>query len=210
MRGRHNIVELTEADDAPFFDLVDGMSSAGDRYDGEGFELIDDSVAPEPMLSTELSSHADRPAARTGGSAVSTIQPINQPKPMLPWGLGTDGWPRHNSRLVRLFASEPGEFTDGVVGRDWGCLSLAPDWRLAKAKHRSTPGWPRLIDGTMQMPYRSPLLAVQLQIQPFHDRYARVDIILKSLHRWPRQYFDVASVCLTQMHCLERPLALEG
>lgn len=208
MRARHTIVELTEADDAPFFDLVDGM---GDGLDGSGdLALIDNSVAPEPILSTQLTTKEDRPAVRSAGSAVPIVQPITQPKPMLPWGLGTDGWPRYNSRLVRLFASEPAEFTDGVVGRDWGCLALAPEWRLAKAKHRAVPGWPRLIDGTMQMPYRSPALAVQLQIQPFHDRYARVDIILKSRHRWPRHYFDVSSVCLTQMQCLERPLALEG
>lgn len=204
MRARHTIVELTEADDAPLFDLVDGMGDDS-AVDGD-IELIDASVAPQPMLPTQLGT--DRRAARPSGSAVPAIQPINQPKPMLPWGLGTDGWPRYNSRLVRLFASDPGKFTDAAAGEDWGCLRLAPDWRLAKAKHRATPGWPRLIDGTIQMPYRSPVLRVQLQIQPFHDRYARVDIILKSRHRWPRRYFDVASVCLTQMQRLERPLAL--
>lgn len=202
MRARHTIVELVEDDDASFFDIVDDAAA------GDDLELIDHSVAPQPVLSTELTSSTDRPLARSTGSAVPVVQPINQPKPMLPWGLGTDGWPRYNSRLVRLFASDPGEFTDEIVGKEWGCLSLAEDWRLAKAKHRATPGWPRLINGTMQMPYRSPALAVQLQVQPFHDRYARVDIILKSRHRWPRQYFDVASICLTQMQCLERPLAL--
>lgn len=204
MRSRHTIVELAEADDAPFFDIVDEMGT------GDDLELIDVSVAPEPTLSAQLSTHVDRPAARSAESAVPSIRPISQPKPMLPWGSGTDGWPRYNSRLVRLFASDPAEFAAAVAGHDWGCLSLSPDWHLAEAKYQASPAWPRLIDGTMQMPYRSPALGVQLQVQPFHHRYARIDIILKSRHRWPRHYFDVASVCLTQMQRLERPRALAG
>ena len=203
MRDRHTIVELIEQE-TPCYELADGVGRVDE------LELIDESVAPQPILSDELNAHADRPSARPAGSAVPVSQPINQPKPTLPWGHGTDGWPRHNSRLVRLFAREPTAFTASVVGRDWGCLVLAPGSRLTEAKHRATPGWPQLVDGTMQMPYRSRPLTIELQIQPFHDRYARVDIIMKSRHRWPRRYFDVASICLTQMQCLERPLTLAG
>jgi hypothetical protein len=208
MRVRHTIVELSEDDNTPSFEFVEGMGGDDGMDEGGDLELIDESVAPQPILSTQLGTHAHKPAARPSGSAVPTVQPITQPKPMLAWGLGTDGWPRYNSRLVRLFACDSAEFTEAAAGKDWECLSLSPGWRLAKAKHRAAPGWPRLIDGTMQMPYRSPALAVQLQIQPFHDRYARVDIILKSRHRWPRHYFDVASICLTRMQRLERPLTL--
>lgn len=191
---------------------LDGALDLFGADDGSGdVELIDESRTEAPVLPTELSEGPppERPSTKAGAPAVSVSQRPNPTRPQLPWGLGTNGWPRYNSRLVRLFACDPQDFVHGVIGQQWGDLTLSSDWRPAKGKHQTNPGWPRLIDGTMQMPYRSPMLRVQLQVQPFHDRYARVDIILKSRHRWPRQYFDVASVCLTQMHCLERPLANE-
>ena len=228
MRRRHTItfdqeslqpdtpVRPTAFSDEPWliFDETPELDGAIDLLGAEGgdLELIDETRAELPPLPVELSEgdQPSRPSTRPAASAVPASQPLNPTRPQLPWGLGTDGWPRYNSRLVRLFACDPKDFVHGVIGGEWGALTLSPDWRIAKEKHQSNPGWPRLIDGTMQMPYRSAPLNVQLQVQPFHDRYSRVDIIMKSRHRFPRRYFDVASPCLTLMQHLERPEALEG
>ncbi len=200
MRARHTIVELIDLDDAP----SPGWFETPEADLSDELELIDESVAPRPILSNELSSHAGRPTSRPARSAVPASQPMSQQRSTMAWGLGTDGWPRYNSRLVRLFASEPGELIAAVAGQNWGPLRLEGAWRPAKTSHRPAGAWPLVVDGTMQMPYRSPALEVELHVQPFGDRYARVDVILKSRHRWPRQYFDVASRCLTRMQRLER------
>lgn len=205
MRSRHTIVELTEADEARSFGLIEASDVGLDIGPlGDDLELIDESVAPPPILPAELNDRAERSASRATSSAVPASSPISQQKLHLAWGLGTDGWPRHNSRLVRLFVCDPADFAAAVVGHGWGCLNLSANTHAARRSDRATQGWSRLIDGTMQMPYRSRPLEVELEIQPFQDRYARVDIVLRSRHRWPRRYFDVASLCLTQMQQLER------
>lgn len=214
MRTRHTIVELTEVNDPRSFDLIDatdggfGCDLLGHDLLGENLELIDDSVVPQPILSAELSDRAERPVSRSTGSAVPASNPISQQEVHLAWGLGTEGWPRHNSRLVRLFVCDPADFTDAVVGNSWGCLNLSAKTHASRASSRATQGWSRLIDGTMQMPYRSRPLEIELEVQPFQNRYSRVDIVLRSRHRWPRRYFDVASLCLTQMQRLEQPRSL--
>lgn len=189
-----------------FFDsTLDGsLSGASDEL-----ELLDESRPESSILHEELSSGDDpaRASNRGNQSAVPASQPINPTRPQLPWGLGTDGWPRQNSRLVRLFACDPEPFVDAVLGQRWGCLSLSQDWSAGADEHVTTSGWPAVIPGLLQMPYTSRPLEVELQVQPFHERYSRVDIVLRSRHRWPRRYFDVASVCLTRMQRLERPLA---
>lgn len=230
MRTRHSITFVTDSlqPDTPI--RPEGSSpglrsdaSADQTIDDDGVldlfgsepsiddvELIDRSRAEAPVLPVELSEGEDinRGPRRPAVSPIQASQPVNPSRPQLPWGLGTDGWPRHNSRLVRLFASDPTPFVEGVIGRRWDCLSLSEDWTIDTKKHATTPGWPVLIDGLLQMPYASPPLEVELQVQPFHERYARVDIVLRSHYRWPRRYFDVASVCLTKMQQLERSVAL--
>ena len=112
----------------------------------------------------------------------------------IPWGLGTDGWPRHRSRLVRLFFGDPETVTDVARSRVWGRLSLAPDIRdVDDAEHTLA------IAGRLQMPYPSAPLEVEFRAQPFEQRFTRVDVVLLSHHRWPRRYFDVASVALTEL-----------
>ena len=115
----------------------------------------------------------------------------------LGWGLGTDGWPRQNSRLVRLLVCDPNVLLAGVVGRRWGPLEL-------EAETTAEAEWPRTVPGWLQMPYPSNPLRVELRAQPFHDRYCRVDVVLCSPHRRPRRYFDVASLCLSEMRIFER------
>ena len=127
---------------------------------------------------------------------------MSRARPALPWGLGTDGWPRHNSRLVRLFACEPTDLLHGVAGREWGPMRLSDVVRSPDDGRR-----PGVIVGTLQMPYPSRPLDVEVRVEPFHDRYSRVDVVLCSHRRWPRRYFDVASECLTRMQRLERPWA---
>lgn len=116
----------------------------------------------------------------------------------LPWGLGTDGWPRRNSRLVRLFFCEPNDLARRAQGRQWGALTLGADETpIDDAEHSVA------VAGTLQMPYPSAPLIVELRAQPFERRFTRVDLVLLSGHRWPRRYFDVASVALTQLQTLE-------
>lgn len=174
--------------------------------------LIDESRPEAPVLPLELSEGEDpvRPSSRAGVSAVPRSQPLNPTRPQLPWGLGTDGWPRHNSRLVRLFACDPDLFVAGVIGQRWDCLSLSSDSSIGADEQIASAGSPIVIAGLLQMPYASPPLEVELQVQPFHERYARVDIVLRSHYRWPRRYFDVASRCLTRMQKLERQSSLAG
>ena len=182
----------------------------GVEPDGLELALIDETRAEAPVLPVELSEGENpaRPSTRAGLSAVPRSQPLNPTRPQLPWGLGTNGWPRHNSRLVRLFACDPDIFVAEVIGQRWDCLSLSTDTRVGADEHLTTPGWPLVIPGSLQMPYASPPLEVELQVQPFHERYARVDIVLRSHYRWPRRYFDVASRCLTRMQRLERRSSL--
>lgn len=166
-------------------------------------ELIDDTKAEQPFLPEALSEGAPAPRPpRLQRSAVQTAQTASRPN--LPWGLDTNGWPRQNSRLVRLFACDPDDFVAGTVGTTWGPLTLDSTSSVDDTEHLAPEGWPRVTTGTLQMPYPSAPLEVELQAQPFHDRYTRVDIVLRSRRRWPRRYFDVASVCLTEMGRLER------
>ena len=160
--------------------------------------LIDETNAPIPILRDAMS--APTPAMSHVGSAVPRSQPITAPRPTLPWGFGTDGWPRHGSRLVRLFACDPEALLAGIAGRTWDALSLCADVRSTDRER-----WPLIISGSLQMPYLSPPLEVEVRVQPFHDRYSRLDVVLCSHHRWPRRYFDVASRCVTQMQRLEDP-----
>lgn len=191
MRHRHQVVEI----DAPVGGLDDvDLTVIGDLDD---VVLIDETSVPTPILPASMRTPASSP--RSSGSAVPSSRPIGRPSPTLPWGLGTDGWPRHNSRLVRLFACDPDDLVRGVAGLNWGPLHLTFDVRASGGDR-----WVQAIPGTLQMPYRSRPLDVELRVQPFHDRYSRVDVVLCSRHRWPRRYFDVASCCLTMMQRLER------
>lgn len=190
MRQRHELVEIDS-------DVVPPISDVVFEFDDEAIEIIDESRAPEPILPESMgSSPAPR---RSTVSAVPTSRPISPHRPNLPWGLGTDGWPRHNSRLVRLFACDPRDLLAGAVGKDWDVLSLD-----VEVRHLGGEPWPLAVHGWLQMPYPSRPLSVELRAQPFHDRYCRVDVVLCSHHRWPRRYFDVASRCLTRMQRLER------
>jgi hypothetical protein len=206
MRSRHQVVEIDPivgtvsvpptrhveiTNDVP--DVVAGpeLDEAGSPF------LIDETAPPAPVLRDAMGAPAT--ATRRTSSAVPHSRPITSRPPTLPWGFGTDGWPRRNSRLVRLFACDPESLLAGVAGRTWGALSLRHDV-VPAADDR----WPMVIAGQLQMPYPSRPLEVELRVQPFHDRYCRVDVVLCSQHRWPRRYFDVASRCVTQMQRLER------
>lgn len=189
MRHRHEVVEIEP--------ITTPVILNASTVDDDAIELIDESRAPDPILPEPVGGWPVR--RRPAGSALPTSRPITPHRPQLPWGLGTDGWPRHNSRLVRLFACDPDVLLAGVADRTWDALSLGPDVCSV-----DTEPWPLAIDGSLQMPYPSRPLAVELRAQPFHDRYCRVDLVLCSHHRWPRRYFDVASRCLTRMQHLER------
>jgi hypothetical protein len=190
MRHRHQVVEIESTTSPPLRDVL----IAGDD---ETIELIDESRPPDPIL-PEPMGHAPAPR-RSTVSALPTSRPISPHRPNLPWGLGTDGWPRHNSRLVRLFACDPEELLAGAVGRTWAAMTLDHEVRPVAGEP-----WPLAVAGWLQMPYPSRALSVELRAQPFHDRYCRVDVVLCSRRRWPRRFFDEASLCLTQMHLLER------
>ena len=198
---RHQVVEI-EASDHPAASDAVPQGRESDLGDAGDIELIDETTAPEPVLRSDIAgrSAAGRALAiRPVVSAVPSSVPMNPSRVSLPWGLGTDGWPRHNSRLVRLFACDPHRLAVGAAGLAWGPLSLEEEVRTANGER-----WPEAITGQLQMPYRSPPLEIQLRVQPFHDRYSRVDVVLCSHRRWPRRYFDVASRSLTQMQQLER------
>ena len=205
MRLRHQVVEIDPPEHPPAADEPEDVDRELIVFDD--VELIDETKAPEPILRDDIATHptAGRSGAiRPSVSAVPSSHPMNpdrmNPKGLsLPWGLGTDGWPRHNSRLVRLFACDPHLLALGVAGLDWGPLSLGQEVRVTAGER-----WPETITGQLQMPYRSPPLEIELRVQPFHDRYSRVDVVLCSHRRWPRRYFDVASRSLTQMQKLER------
>ena len=207
MRSRHHVVEID-----PPSETIDGSATSrvpnGDDLaslvpDEDPADVdapllvIDDTRTPEPVLREAMGSPSAAPRRTT--SAVPRSQPMTSRPPTLPWGFGTDGWPRHNSRLVRLFACDPETLLAGVAGRSWGPLSLRDEARPADGER-----WPMVIAGELQMPYPSRPLQVELRAQPFHGCYSRVDVVLCSHHRWPRRYFDVASRCVTQMHRLER------
>ncbi len=125
MRHRHQVVELASTvvppSDVPA--LSDHVAGTVSDADDESIVLIDHSRAPEPIL--PHSAGEKRTPRRTTASAVPSSRPLTPHRPSLPWGLGTDGWPRHNSRLVRLFACDPDDFLAGVVGRSWGALALS-------------------------------------------------------------------------------------
>lgn len=197
MRHRHEVVELESITTPGNLDVLT-------TCDQDAIELIDETRAPEPILREAISGSSS--TRRPTVSALPTSQPITPHRPNLPWGLGTDGWPRHNSRLVRLFACVPEELVAGVVGRTWGCLSLADAVRPLEGDVQPSGDElrPLVVDGELQMPYPSRPLSVELRAQPFHDRYCRVDLVLRSHRRWPRRYFDVASRCLSRMQHLER------
>ncbi len=220
MWRRHELVEIEDdltlaagADALRWFDdLVGGDLPGGDlpgggliSAGGDGPELIDESrqptpVLPEPIGTLATASRSVSSASRSVTSAIPTSRPMSTGQTGLGWGLGTDGWPRQNSRLVRLLVCDPDTLLDGVVGRRWGALELEAE-AIADAE------WPRTVPGWLQMPYPSTPLRVELQAQPFHERYCRVDVVLCSQHRRPRRYFDVASRCLSEMRIFERTAA---
>ncbi len=212
MRSRHQVVEIDpifQADDvspternpvsagASHNDSVAVLFDDATDPEDDSPLLIDETHAPIPFLRDAMGASA--PATRSTVSAIPSSQPITTQRPTLSWGLGTDGWPRHNSRLVRLLVCDPEILLAGIAGGTWGALSLANDVRSTDGER-----WPLAISGSLQMPYPSPPLDVEVRAQPFHDRYSRVDVVLCSHHRWPRRYFDVASRCVTQMQRLER------
>ncbi len=204
MQRRHRIVEV-EAE--PNIEWLRPGARSGDVMPimTGTVDLIDETVAPRPSF-PELPGHTTvRPPTRSRPSAVPGERPAAV-RPSLPWGLGTDGWPRHNSRLVRLFACEPSVFVDGVVGRRWQVLDLDDRRRTIVDGSSSSGEWPQAVAGSLAMPYRSLPLSVELRCQPFQARYTRADIVVTSHYRWPRRFFDVASRCLTDMQCLERPM----
>ena len=214
MRNRHRIVaiESQHLDDRSLIDRPHDSAFAPTLLDEQAgslllddVELIDETFAPRPSFPVLDSPSAPDRAHRERPSAVPGERP-SAVRPSLPWGLGTDGWPRHNSRLVRLFACEPAAFVDGVAGGTWRALRLGADVRVLDDDTRGAGEWPRAIGGELDMPYLSPSLAVELRCQPFHARYTRVDIVVMSHCRWPRRFFDVASICLTEMQRLERPM----
>lgn len=219
MRGRHSITILPESiqpdvpirpegsgpglrtEDRPEREHVEWLDGVDDSdvLDLDEPELIDESIPERPFLPQGLSETAapDRPSSRQSRPMAPAT---TGPPPRLPWGAGTNGWPRYRSRLVRLFACDHAEFIAQVSDRSWGPLVLG-----TAAPSEAGDASVLVSSGTLQMPYASPPLLVELQAQPFHGRYTRVDVIMLSPRRRPRRFFDVASQCLTLMHCLERP-----
>ncbi len=229
MRSRHRIVEIEshqhhgplridhgQGDESPRTEACrDEVPSDGGRSDEvrsdeaeivvDDVFLLDETTVPRPTF-PDLARHAipkqsthDRPSALPGERPTTT-------RPSLPWGLGTNGWPRHNSRLVRLFACDPSVFVVGAAGRNWRELRLDDHVEVITGERSDGGDWPQAIAGELCMPYLSLPLAVELRCQPFHARYTRVDIVVVSHCRWPRRFFDVASQCLTAMQSLERTI----
>lgn len=204
MRRRHELVEIdTDLARGSDDDVLDSSATSDVGVDDVDHPaLIDESHPPSPILREAIGGR--KPTVRAA-SAVASRRPDNPARTSLGWGLGTDGWPRHNSRLVRLLACEPDGLLRSVVGMRWGSLDLGDDVRRLDGDD-----WPRVVSGSLQMPYPSAPLRVELHAQPFHDRYCRVDLVLCSQHRRPRRYFDVASRCVSEMRILERtPAATE-
>ena len=222
MRGRHSITILPESiqpdvpirpegsgpglrsgatmpvDDTTWLDAVNHP----DLVDLDEPEVIDETIPERPFLPTEL-SETEAPARPQGRPAQRIAPQPTGVRPSLPWGAGTNGWPRYRSRLVRLFACDPDVFVAGVAERPWGPLQLGEARQTGADFARDAV---YALSGTLQMPYASPPLLVELQVQPFHGRYARVDVVMLSRRRRPRRFFDVSSRCLTAMQCLERPI----
>ncbi len=192
MIGRWHVVEEGEL-------LLGGAPSTPIDFDPDMPELIDETRAPHGFLDVDLSRAEESRPHHASTSAIPQAQPMVTPRASLPWGLGTDGWPHQKSRLVRLFLCDRDRLIDGCSGKSWGALSLSNEVaeETDAEQTASVPGW-------LQMPYPSIPLDVELRAQPFERRFTRVDLVLLSKHRWPRRYFDVASVSLTRMQRLER------
>ncbi len=217
MRSRHRIVEIESDRSAeptwikqpnikqPSIKQPNIKQPGLGSWQVDDVELIDETTAPRPAFPVLPRATGQKQPQRDRPSAVPGERP-GAVRPSLPWGLGTDGWPRHNSRLVRLFACEPSAFVDGVAGRTWQSLQLAEHVCVATDGGPASGGWPVVVAGELMMPYLSPPLAIELRCQPFHGRSTRVDIVVVSHCRWPRRFFDVASRCLTEMQQLERPM----
>lgn len=170
---------------------------------GDEMELIDETVAPSGPLDLDIAVEKERrPSA---DSAVPRVNVWVRSRATIPWGQGTDGWPRCQSRLVRLFFGEPAPLLAGAVGASWGRLLLDTEVRQLDDAEESLA-----VSGRLQMPYPSRPLSVELRAQPFERRFTRVDLVLLSEHRWPRRYFDVASRALTQLQLLEKESRLNN
>ncbi len=216
MRSRHRIVELGPVSDHP--EACRGL--AGHEFSGRGETplmnrtpfidetplmnrtvFIDETPAPEAARARWLTPVDSGGTTGVNNSGYGVRSATIRPGPMV--GNGSRRWPGHNSRLVRLFACDPEAFLHGVVGHRRDGLRLGDEVRVVDEGHRFVGDWPRGVMGELRMPYAAPPLVVELVCQPFNDRYARVDLVLRSRYRRPRRYFAVAFRCLSGMRWLE-------
>lgn len=182
-------------------DLV-GPGAAGPGVSGPDeeseVEIIDHESLARSLVG--LSPTAQRPASPRARhvSAVPRAEMMTVSRASLPWGLGTDGWPRHLSRHVRLFFGDHHRLATIAAARAWDRLVLGEEIDQLDDDDKTL-----VIAGTLQMPYPSRPLQVELRLQPFEARFVRVDLVLTSRHRYPRRYFDVASLALSAMQEIE-------
>ncbi len=170
-------------------------------------EIID--VAPEPRMeplatvATELSTPP--PVRDDSMDRLERTATITQTKPGevtrsngVAWGDGTDGWPRRGSRTVRLFWGTTDAVVEGALGRRWGWL------RVGRPPHdHPSIDEATVLPARLWLPYPAPPLRVEVVVQPFDDRFTRVDVVQVSKRRYPRRLREISSRCLTRMQVLE-------
>lgn len=204
--SRHHISELDDLCSPTSLDAEHIPEQLFSLVETDEVEIIDHESLARSLVG--LSPTAARPATARERhlSAVPRAEVMSVARASMPWGLGTDGWPRRRSRHVRLFFGDHQRLAVIAAARTWDRLVLGDEINQIDDDDETLA-----IAGRIQMPYPSRPLEVELRLQPFESRFARIDLVLTSRHRYPRRYFDVASLALSAMQEIEAaPMGRSG
>lgn len=186
-------------DDAPrWFDPDEVEAMLGDTI-VDDVELIDvpvvESATDRFIESLSQGAGPDSSGGSTTTSKARTLHAAPLVAPAIQsWGVGTDGWPRRNSRVIQLFHAP--DLADRAAGKRFGPLRLERTV-VDDGDGRMT------IPGRLWMPYAAPPLRVELVLAPFTSRYTRAELVLTSTRRFPRRYFDVACRSLRRVRTVD-------